>query len=284
MRENISKIIFLHTNTIFSRRIMELGLKGKVAMVAASSKGLGFGIAKALAEEGAKLSIGSRTKDDIEAAAEQLRKENNTQVLASVMDSSNPESILEWTDATIREFGGVDKLVVNAGGPPAGKFEDFSDEDWQAAFELNLFSAVRMIRATLPSMRQRGGGSVLTVTSMAVKEPIDVLILSNVMRSGVTSLIKSLSAQLAADKIRLNNLMPGRIKTDRIKHLDSLNAKKQGISIEQIEKTNQAVIPLGRYGTIEEFGRCGAFLLSDAASYITGSSLAADGGLMKTVW
>ena len=284
MRENISKIISLHSNTIFSRRIMELGLKGKVAMVAASSKGLGFGIAKALAEEGAKLSIGSRTKDDIEAAAEQLRKENNTQVLASVMDSSNPESILEWTDATIREFGGVDKLVVNAGGPPAGKFEDFSDEDWQAAFELNLFSAVRMIRATLPSMRQRGGGSVLTVTSMAVKEPIDVLILSNVMRSGVTSLIKSLSAQLAADKIRLNNLMPGRIKTDRIKHLDSLNAKKQGISIEQIEKTNQAVIPLGRYGTIEEFGRCGAFLLSDAASYITGSSLAADGGLMKTVW
>ena len=141
-----------------------------------------------------------------------------------------------------------------------------------------------MIRATLPSMRKRGGGSVLTVTSMAVKEPIDVLILSNVMRSGVTSLIKSLSVQLAADKIRLNNLMPGRIKTDRIKHLDSLNAKKQGISIKQIEKANQAVIPLGRYGTIEEFGRCGAFLLSDAASYITGSSLAADGGLMKTVW
>ena len=128
---------------------MELGLKGKVAMVAASSKGLGFGIAKALAEEGAKLSIGSRTKDDIDAAAEQLRKENNTEVLSSVMDSSNPESILEWTDATIREFGGVDKLVVNAGGPPAGKFEDFSDEDWQAAFELNLFSAVRMIRACL---------------------------------------------------------------------------------------------------------------------------------------
>ena len=124
----------------------------------------------------------------------------------------------------------------------------------------------------------------MTITSMAVKEPIDVLILSNVMRSGVTSLIKSLSVQLAADKIRLNNLMPGRIKTDRIKHLDSLNAKKQGISIKQIEKANQALITLGRYGTIEEFGRCGEFLLSDAASYITGSSLAADGGLMKTVW
>ncbi len=263
---------------------MDLGLKGKVAMVAASSKGLGFGIAKALAEEGALLSIGSRTKDDIEAAAEQLRKETGTQVLASVMDSSNPESILNWTDATLMEYGGGDKLGVNAGGPPAGKFEDFSDEDWQSAFELNLFSAVRMIRAALPSMRERGGGSVLTITSMAVKEPIDVLILSNVMRSGVTSLIKSLSAQLAADNIRLNNLMPGRIKTDRIKHLDSLNASKQGISIEQLQKTNQSLIPLGRYGTIEEFGRCGAFLLSDAASYVTGSSLAADGGLLKTVW
>ena len=263
---------------------MDLGLKGKVAMVAASSKGLGFGIAKALAEEGAQLSIGSRTKDDIETAAGQLRKLYKTEVLSSVMDSSNPESILDWTDKTIKEFGGVDKLVVNAGGPPAGRFEDFSDEEWQAAFELNLFSAVRMIRATLPSMRERGGGSILTLTSMAVKEPIDVLILSNVMRSGVTSLIKSLSVQLAADKIRLNNLMPGRIKTDRIKYLDSLNAKKQGISIEQIEKNNQSAIPLGRYGTIEEFGRCGAFLLSDAASYITGSSLAADGGLMKTVW
>ena len=263
---------------------MELGLKGKVAMVAASSKGLGFGIAKVLAEEGAKLSIGSRTKDDIQAAAEQLRKGSNTEVFSYVMDSSNPESILEWTDATIREFGGIDKLVVNSGGPPAGNFEDFTDKDWQAAFELNLFSAVRMIRATLPSMRQRGGGSVLTLTSMAVKEPIDVLILSNVMRSGVTSLIKSLSTQLAPDKIRLNNLMPGRIKTDRIKYLDSMNAKKQGISIEQIEKSSHAAIPLGRYGTIEEFGRCAAFLLSDAANYITGSSLAVDGGLIKTVW
>ena len=263
---------------------MELGLKEKVAMVAASSKGLGFGIAKALAQEGAKLSISSRSKDNIESAAKQLRKNNNTDVLSSVMDSSNPESILEWTDFTIREFGGIDILVVNAGGPPAGKFEEFSDEDWQAAFELNLLSAVRMIRATLPSMRQRGGGSILTLTSMAVKEPIDALILSNVMRSGVTSLIKSLSSQLAADKIRLNNLMPGRIKTDRIKHLDSLKAKKQGVSLEQIEKSSQTLIPLGRYGTIEEFGRCGAYLLSDAASYITGSSLAVDGGLMKTVW
>jgi 3-oxoacyl-[acyl-carrier protein] reductase len=263
---------------------MDLKLKGKVAMVAASSKGLGYGIAQALAQEGATLSIGSRTEKNIEAAAEKLRNETGVPVLATVLDSANPESIRNWTDLTLKEFGGVDKLVVNAGGPPAGKFEDFSDDDWQAAFELNLFSAVRMIRAALPSMRERGGGSILTVTSMSVKEPIDVLILSNVMRSGVTSLVKSLSAQLAADNIRLNNLMPGRINTDRIRSLDNLNSEKKGIPIEQIQAASYAQIPMGRYGTIEEFGRCGAFLLSDAASYLTGLSLAVDGGAIKTVW
>tara|TARA_X000000368_G_scaffold74586_1_gene54968 strand:+ start:343 stop:1134 length:792 start_codon:yes stop_codon:yes gene_type:complete len=263
---------------------MDLKLKGKVAMVAASSKGLGYGIAEALAQEGASLSIGSRTEKEIETVAEKLRRETGISVLANVLDSSNPQSIQKWTDATIKEFKGIDKLVINAGGPPAGKFEDFSDEDWQEAFELNLFSAIRMIRAALPSMRKRGGGSVLTVTSMSVKEPIDVLILSNVMRSGVTSLVKSLSAQLASDNIRLNNLMPGRINTDRIRSLDSMNSEKMGVSIEQIQEASYNNIPMGRYGTIEEFGRCGAFLLSDAASYITGSSLAVDGGALKTVW
>ena len=263
---------------------MDLKLNGKVAMVAASSKGLGYGIAQALAQEGASISIGSRTEADIESAAEQLRKETGVSVLASVLDSSEPESIQQWANITLKEFGGVDKLLVNAGGPPTGKFEDFSDNDWQAAFELNLLSAVRMIRAALPSMRERGGGSILTVTSISVKEPIDTLILTNVMRSGVTSLVKSLSVQLAPDNIRLNNLMPGRINTDRLRSLDGLSSEKQGVPLTQIQATNHAKIPLGRYGTIEEFGRTGAFLLSDAASYITGSSLAVDGGVLKTVW
>ena len=208
---------------------MDLKLNGKVAMVAASSKGLGYGIAQALAQEGASISIGSRTEADIESAAEKLRKETGVSVLASVLDSSEPESIQQWANITLKEFGGVDKLLVNAGGPPTGKFEDFSDNDWQAAFELNLLSAVRMIRAALPSMRERGGGSILTVTSMSVKEPIDMLILSNVMRSGVTSLVKSLSVQLAPDNIRLNNLMPGRINTDRLRSLDGLSSEKQGV-------------------------------------------------------
>ena len=250
---------------------MDLKLKNKVAMVAASSKGLGYGIAKALGQEGALLSIGSRNKENIELAAEKLRKETGTKVLASKLDSSNLDSICQWKNATLKEFGCVDKLVVNAGGPPTGKFEDFSDNDWQAAFELTLLSAVRMIREILPLMRKTHSGSILTITSMSVKEPIDVLILSNVMRSGVTSLIKSLSLQLAQYNIRLNNLMPGRISTERIKTLDTLKSKAQGIAIKKIQEMSHAQIPLGRYGTIDEFGCCGA-------------SLAVDGGTLKTVW
>jgi len=263
---------------------MDLQLKGKIAMVAASSKGLGYGIARELALEGARLSIGSRTESEIHATAKHLENETGSEVMASVLDSSDAGSIKNWTDCTMERFGGVDCLVVNAGGPPPGNFEDFSDSDWQVAFELNLMSAVRMIRGVLPSMRQRGGGSILTITSSSVKEPIDVLILSNVMRSGTTSLVKSLSLQLACDGIRLNNLMPGRVDTDRLRNIDENTAKKLGISFEEQKLNSTSSIPLKRYGTIEEFGKAGAFLLSNAASYITGSTIAVDGGVIKTVW
>jgi len=263
---------------------MELGLRGKVAMVAASSRGLGFGIARELAREGALVSIGSRTEADVFDAADQLTEETGTEVLANVLDAADPDSILRWMDSTTEAFGGVDMLVVNAGGPPAGTFDDFDDDDWRAAFELTLMSAVRMIRAVLPSMRQTGGGSILTITSCSVKEPIDFLLLSNVMRSGVTSLAKSLSQQLAPENIRINNLMPGRIDTDRVRALDTMNAENRGLTLEEMRAAAELGIPLGRYGTIEEFGRLGAFLLSDAASYITGQTIAVDGGSIKTVW
>ncbi|VGO22050.1 SDR family oxidoreductase [Pontiella sulfatireligans] len=263
---------------------MDLGLHGKVAMVAASSKGLGFGIARELAREGALVSIGARTETEVFDAADALIEETDAEVLANVLDASDPDSIFQWLENTIDAFGGVDLLVVNAGGPPSGNFDAFDDAAWQSAFELTLMSSVRMIRSVLPSMRTAGGGSILTITSVSVKEPIDFLLLSNVMRSGVTSLAKSLSQQLAPENIRVNNLMPGRIDTDRVQSLDKTKAEASDLSEEEIRLAAEQGIPLGRYGTIEEFGRLGAFLLSDAASYITGQTIAVDGGSTKTVW
>jgi len=263
---------------------MDLGLKGKVAMVAAASKGLGYGIAQQLAREGASVSIGSRTESDIVSAAKQLQDATGSPIFGSLLEASDPQSILDWTKGTLQQFGGIDCLVVNAGGPPVGGFDDFDDAAWQSAFDLTLMSAIRMIRAVLPSMRERGGGSILTITSSSVKEPIDILLLSNVMRSGVTSLAKSLSQQLASENIRVNNLVPGRIDTARVQSLDQGSAQKQGIPVEQQKAQQEAAIPLGRYGTIEDFGRAGAFLLSEAASYITGETVVIDGGKMQTVW
>ena len=263
---------------------MNLGLKDKVIMVAAASKGLGYGIAQAVAREGATVSIGSRTEVDILATAASLRAETGASTLGCVLDARDPASIRSWAEATVAQFGGVDGLVVNAGGPPAGGFDDFDDAAWHAAFELTLLSSVRMIRTALPHLRARGGGSILAVTSSSVKEPIDILLLSNVMRSGVVSLLKSLSRELAPEQIRVNNLVPGRILTDRVKSLDGIGAEKAGRSVAEQQAIQEKQIPWGRYGTIEEFGRAGAFLLSDAASYITGETLIVDGGAMKTVW
>jgi 3-oxoacyl-[acyl-carrier protein] reductase len=263
---------------------MDLQIEGKVFMVAASSKGLGYGIAKELAQNGAIVCIASRTKDNIEIAAEKLRKETGATIHASIFDAADSNSVSDWIKSVESSFERIDGLVVNAGGPPPGNFDDFSDEDWENAFNLTLMSAVRLIRGILPMMRKGSGGSILTVTSMSVKEPVNRLLLSNVFRSGVTSLVKSLSNELAPGNIRINNLLPGRIDTDRVKSLDQSNAEKSGISVAEIKNRNEATIPLGRYGNIDEFGKAGAFLLSPAASYITGVSLAVDGGIIKSVW
>ena len=263
---------------------MDLGLKGKSIMVAAASRGLGYGIADQVAKEGARVSIAAPTEPRVHESAQRLREETGADVISCVFDARDEQSIARWRDATIAEFGGVDGLVVNAGGPPAGLFDDFDDEAWQAAYELTLLSAVRMIRSVLPAMRERGGGSIVTVTSSSVKEPIDMLLLSNVMRSGVTSLAKSLSQQLAAEGIRVNNLVPGAINTDRLRGLMQTQADRTGASFEEISKARAATVPMGRFGEAEEFGQAGAFLLSDAAAYITGETLVVDGGAMKTVW
>lgn len=262
---------------------MDVGLTGKVAMVAGASKGLGFATAKALAAEGAIVGIASRDAKAIERAAADIERDTGGTVMPSAVDVRDATAIVAWASSLESAHGGIDLLYVNAGGPPAGLALEFDDRGWQEAFELLLLSAIRMCRAAVPSMRRRGGGSILVATSSSVKEPLPNLALSNVMRGGVSSLAKTLSLELAADRIRVNQLMPGRIDTDRLRYLDEINAKKAGITIDEQKTKVQASIPAGRYGLPDEFGRAAAFLLSDAASYITGATLQVDGGLIKGV-
>lgn len=252
-------------------------------MVAAGSRGLGFGIAEACAQEGANVCIASRSQEKVDAAVLELGKYGGG-VQGATLDAKDPSSILDWSDGVLSRFGRVDGLVVNAGGPPAGRFDDFDEDAWYDAFELTLMSAVRMIRSVLPTMREQQSGSILTITSSSIKEPIDTILLSNVMRSGVTSLVKSLSRDLAPQGIRINNIVPGTIKTDRITQLAEKRAEMSGIEIEQMMAQMESPIPIGRFGSIQEFGRTGAFLLSDAAAYTTGVSYFVDGGLSRTLW
>lgn len=264
---------------------MDLGLKDKVMLIAASSKGLGFGIARQAAREGAKVSIGSRSKRNISEAANRIRKEvPGSAVYASPLDVADPESIKLWVKNTLNEWGTIDGLVVNGGGPPPGTFDELDDGTWLSGYENTLMSAVRLIREVLPQMRHQQSGSVLTVTSSSIKEPIDNLLLSNVYRSGVTSLVKSLSFQVAKDNIRINNLVPGFFDTERLKELDLRNSGEWRLSLDNVRKINFEKIPLGRYGEPDEFGKAAIFLLSDAASYVTGETFIIDGGKMRTVW
>ncbi len=262
---------------------MDLGLANKVAMIGGASKGLGYAVARALANEGARVSIASRDSAAIAKAADALGREGGSPALGTAADLSTAAGIEAWHAATMKQYGGVDMLFANTGGPPTGTALGFDDAAWQAAFELLLMSVVRTVRLVVPSMRARGGGAILIGTSSTVREPVQMLALSNVMRSGVTSLAKTLSVELAPDRIRVNTLVPGRIATDRLTYLDGANAQKAGISVEEQRKRALSTIPLGRYGAPDDFGRVGAFLLSDAASYITGTAVPVDGGLIKAI-
>ena len=264
---------------------MDLGLKDKVVMVAASSKGLGLGIAKEAAREGARVVLGSRNQKTLLEAARNIQTEiADARLYTYTLDVSDASSIEAWVKDALAELGTVDALVVNGGGPPAGTFDDIDDPAWLAGYENTLMSAVRLIRAVLPEMRRRQSGSILTITSSSVKEPIDMLLLSNVYRSGVTSLVKSLSIQEAKHGIRLNNLVPGFFNTDRLRALDERVSSSSGLSLEQVKDNNFKGIPMGRYGETGEFGRAAVFLLSEAASYVTGETFVIDGGKMRTVW
>lgn len=262
---------------------MDLGLRGKVALVPASSQGLGKAVALAFAREGARLAICSRRLDAIEATAEEARR-LGAEVLALAADLTRAEDIANLVQRTVEHFGGVDILITNAGGPPAGRFDDFDDAAWQAGYELTLLSVIRLIRAALPSMRQRGGGVIITMTSSSIKQPISNLILSNVFRAGVAALAKTLADELAPDNIRVNNVVPGRIATERVAQLDQANAARLGVDVETVSQSMLAQIPLRRYGEPEEFADAVVFLASERASYITGATLQVDGGMIRSLW
>ena len=252
-------------------------------MVGGASKGLGFAVARALALEGAQVSIASRGRDGVAAAGEQIHKESGATVLTYAADLSDADAIGGWYKNTLDRFGGVDLLFTNTGGPPPGAALTFDDHAWRGAFDLLVLSAIRSVRLVVPTMQARGGGAILMGTSSSVKEPIANLALSNVLRASVAALAKTLAIELAPSGIRVNNLIPGRIETDRLRQLDDISAKRAGISPEEQHKRAAATIPLGRYGRPDEFGRTAAFLLSDAAAYITGASIQVDGGLIRGV-
>jgi 3-oxoacyl-[acyl-carrier protein] reductase len=262
---------------------MDFELKGKVALVAGASRGLGYAVARRLAGEGAHVSICSRDAGAIAGAKERIERETGVRVMGMAVDVRSADAIAGWHARTLETFAGVDLLYINSGGPPAGTTLSFPDQAWKDAFDLLVLSALRMIRAAVPSMKARGGGAILLATSSSVREPIPNLALSNIVRAAVAAMTKTLADELAPDRIRVNSLMPGRIETDRIRELDALRAASSGIAADQVRTTYEQSIPLGRYGQPDEFARAAAFLLSEAASYITGASLRVDGGMMRSV-
>lgn len=263
---------------------MDLGLRGKAVAVAAASKGLGRAVAVEFAREGARVAICARHKDVIERVAKEIAGETAGEVLGVAADVSKAEDCRTFIAAAVQRFGGLDAVVSNAGGPPPGRFDDLDDAAWRRALDLTLFSAVRLTREALPHLR-RSKGSLVFMTSSTVRQPSQYLnlILSSAIRTGVTGMAKTLATDLAKDGIRVNTVQPGRIETERIKELDADIAKRRGSTIEAVHAEFEKIIPLGRYGTPEEFAVAVVFLASPKASYINGVSLQVDGGMVMSL-
>lgn len=256
---------------------MDLGLKGKRAIVMAASRGLGYASALGLAREGCHLVVCSRDQQRIEAAADAIRRETGARVKALVADVSSASEARRLVDAAAGEYGGLEIVVHNAGGPPAGETLQMTDEQWQKAFEQNLLSFTRIVGAAAPEMKKAGYGRVVTIASSSIKQPIPNLALSNALRAGVWGIAKTLSRELAPQGILVNVVAPGRIDTERIAELDQANAQKSGKTMEDVRKASVASIPLGRLGRPEELANLVVFLASQSASYITGQAITVDG-------
>ncbi len=261
---------------------MDLGLAGRVALVTAASRGLGRAIAEALADEGAAVGICARGEAAL-GAAEQRLAERGAQVHAVVADLSKPEDIARVTREVRERFGKIDVLVANAGGPPAGLFEAHDWEAWQRAVELTLRSAVELTRAVLPGMRERRWGRVLHVTSLTVKQPIDGLMLSTSIRAAVTGFARTLANEVAAEGVTVNTLLPGFMNTERVVELNQVTAAREGVPVAEVERRTLGQIPARRIGEPAELAALAAFLASDRARYITGQSIAVDGGWIRSL-
>lgn len=255
----------------------------KVALVTAASKGLGFASAMGLAQAGCDLVICSRGQEAIEKAAQAIRQATGRNVVALAADVSQQADLDSVVVTAMEQYGGVDILVSNTGGPPPGRFTDFDDAAWQGAFESLLLPAVRLTRAVLPTMRERGWGRLIYITSSGVKQPIPNLILSNSLRAAVTGMMKTLATQVAGEGITANCVAPGRIATDRVASLDQAAAQRTGRPMAEIQAESAAKIPAGRYGTPEEFASLVVYLASPAASYLTGSTFSVDGGMISSL-
>ena len=260
---------------------MDLGIKGKVAAVAAASKGLGKASALELAREGCAVAICARDEAALTAAAQEIRDATGARVVSVAADMTKAEDITRFIETTKRELGDPLILVTNAGGPPAGFFDQFDDAAWERAFNLTLMSTVRLIRAALPGMRAAGWGRIVNITSITVKQPIDELLLSNAIRPGIIGLSRTLATQLAKDAITINSVAPGNTLTDRQIELAQVRAQREGRSIDEVIASSGASIPAGRVGQPEELAAVVAFLASARASYVTGSTIAVDGGAVR---
>jgi len=259
---------------------MDLGLKNQVALVTAASKGLGKAAALAFAREGARVVICARS-DQLEQTAAEIRRETGAEVLAVRCDVTQQQDIDALVKATLDAFGQIDILIINAGGPPPGGFLNFKPEDWEKACQLTLMSAVRLCYAVVPHMLERGSGSIVTTQSYSVKQPIDNLILSNSLRMAVIGLMKSLANELGPKGIRVNSINPAWTWTERVDQLMHDRAARSGATAEQEASKITVAVPLGRMGTVEEFGQAIAWLASPSASFVHGHALMFDGGATK---
>jgi 3-oxoacyl-[acyl-carrier protein] reductase len=260
---------------------MDLGLKDKRALIIGSSRGLGHAVALTLAREGCMVAINSRDESKIKAAAEKIASETGTQAYGIAGDVSDASTADNLVRSVMESLGGLDILITNAGGPPAGSFEAFDEATWQKAVDTSFMSHVRLIRAALPHLRKSSTPSVLTMTSYTVKQPLPNLILSNSVRAATVGLTKSLALDLGKEGIRFNSILPGWTMTERVQELMAIRAKNNGTTADEETEKQTAEIPLGRMGRPQEFANAAVFLVSPAASFIHGVALAVDGGIIK---